>query len=135
VDPPNTIPSSFALNSDMLVLYDHIITCLQREVRQVEENELFEQMLLRGSQAALERQPSTTDIDALMRGMMLTPQNSTMAIGPQSNRHHAANITSGPWSVNGYESRYERGTGETILTSGIKVGKRSRNGSSRNLVA
>jgi hypothetical protein len=104
-------------------MYDHIIMCLWSEVRHLEENELFEPMLLRGSQAALERQPSTTDIDALMRSMMVTPQNST--IGLQSN-YHTANITNGPWSMNGYESHYERGTGETILTSGIKVGKRSR---------
>jgi len=108
-------------------MYDHIITCLRSEVRQLEENELFEQMLLRGSQAALERQPSRTDIDALMRSMMITPQNSTVT--PQSNRHHAANATYGPWSMNGpgYEPRYEKGTGETILTSETKIGKRSRN--------
>jgi hypothetical protein len=109
----------------MLVLYDHIMTRLRSEVRQLEDNELFEQMLLRGSQAALERQPSTTDIDALMRSMMFTPQNST--IGRQSNRQQVAGVTSGPWSVNP-----ERGAGETILS---KIGKRSRNGSSRNLVA
>lgn len=111
-------------------MYDHIITSLRSEVHQLEENELFEQMLLRGSQAALERQPSTTDIDALMQSMMVTPQHTT--IGPQPNRHLVTNITNGPWSVNRYESR---GTGETILTSGIKVGKRSRNGSSRNFAA
>jgi len=103
-------------------MYDQIITCLRSEVRQLEENELFEQMLLRGSQAALERQPSTTDIDALMRSMMITPQNSTV-----TPHHHAANVTKGPWSMNGYESRYEKGTGEHILTSGTKIGKRSRN--------
>jgi hypothetical protein len=93
--------------------------CLQSEVRQLEENELFEQMLLRGSQAALEQQPSTTDIDTLMRSMMVTPQNSTVT--SQSNRHHTVNVTNSPWSMNGYKSRYEQGTGET------KIGKRSRN--------
>jgi hypothetical protein len=114
-------------------MYDHILTLLRSEVRQLEEDELFEQMLLRGSQAGLERQPVTTDIDALLRSMMITPQNN--AIGSQPSRHHSDNIASGPWSVNGYESQHERGAGETILTSGIKAGKRSRNGSSRNLVA
>jgi hypothetical protein len=104
---------------------------MRSKIRQLEENELFEQMLLRGSQAGLERQPTTTDIDVLMRSMMVSPP-STTAIAPPPN---ATGVTKGPWSVNGYESRYERGTGTANLTSGIKAGKRSRNGSSRKLVA
>ena len=104
---------------------------MRSKIRQLEENELFERMLLRGSQAGLERQPTTTDIDVLMRSMMVSPQKTTIA--PQ---HNAAGVTQGPWSVNGYESRYERGTGGSAnLTSGITAGKRSRNGSSRRPVA
>jgi len=113
----------FALNSGISVLHDQILTSLRNKVRQLEENELFEQMLLRGSQAALELQPSTTDIDVLMQSMMVTPQSNT--VGQSS--HRPVNVT-----VNGNESRYERGTEETM---GTKAGKRSRNGSSRNLVA
>jgi hypothetical protein len=112
-------------------MFDHILTLLRSEVRQLEENELFEQMLLRGSQAGLDRQPITSDIDALMRSMMVTPQNNVIGTQPS---HPSATVASGPWSANGYEARHER-AGETILTSGIKAGKRSRNGSSRNLVA
>ena len=68
----------FPLNSGLLndfsfyrtVLYDHVMGNLRQAVAQLEENELFEQTLRRGSQAALQIQPSTNDIDALMRSMM-----------------------------------------------------------------
>lgn len=43
---------------------------LRRAVAQLDENELFEQTLRRGSQAALEIQPSTNDINTLMQSMM-----------------------------------------------------------------
>jgi len=52
------------------LLYDHVMGNLRQAVAQLEENELFEQTLRRGSQAALQIQPSTNDIDALMRSMM-----------------------------------------------------------------
>ena len=52
------------------VLYDHVMGNLRQAVAQIEENELFEQTLRRGSQAALQIQPSTNDIDTLMRSMM-----------------------------------------------------------------
>lgn len=52
------------------VLYDHVMGNLRQAVAQLEENELFEQTLRRGSQAALQIQPSTNDIDTLMRSMM-----------------------------------------------------------------
>ena len=52
------------------VLYDQVMGNLRQAVAQLEENELFEQTLRRGSQAALQIQPSTNDIDALMRSMM-----------------------------------------------------------------
>lgn len=52
------------------VLYDHVMGNLRQAVAQLEENELFEQTLRRGSRAALQIQPSTNDIDTLMRSMM-----------------------------------------------------------------
>ena len=108
------------------------MACLRNEVRQLEENEMFERTLLRGSQVALEELPSTADIDALMRSMMVAPQSKLNTVMPYVRQQ---GITSGPWSVNGNDPRHVKEGGETILTSGIKVGKRSRNGSSRNLVA
>ena len=56
-----------------------MLKCMRSNILQLEETEHFEQMLLRGSQAGLERRPTTTDIDVLMRGMMVSPQNTTIA--------------------------------------------------------
>ncbi|KAF8912095.1 hypothetical protein CPB84DRAFT_1841794 [Gymnopilus junonius] len=56
--------------ADSKVIFESIMTSLRAEVAQLQENELFEKILLRGSKAALETQPSTNDIDALMRSMM-----------------------------------------------------------------
>lgn len=68
------------------VLYDHVMGNLRQAVAQLEENELFEQTLRRGSQAALQIQPSTNDIDALMRSMM---SGDNMPIRKQrKNRQH-----------------------------------------------
>lgn len=58
------------LSFSIVVLYDHVMGNLRQAVAQLEENELFEQTLRRGSQAALQIQPSTNDIDTLMRSMM-----------------------------------------------------------------
>jgi hypothetical protein len=98
----------------------------------LEENEVFEQTLLRGSQVSLEQQPSTADIDTLMRSMMATPKNN--AIVPeswQSSDSYPIGVMNRPLSVNGSEPQYDKGAGEI---SGIKASKRSRNGSYRNLV-
>jgi hypothetical protein len=43
---------------------------LRQKVHELEEDELFERTLLRGSQAGLEPQPSSGDIDVIMRSMM-----------------------------------------------------------------
>ncbi|KDR72675.1 hypothetical protein GALMADRAFT_228948 [Galerina marginata CBS 339.88] len=52
------------------VLFERVMTTLHAEVANLHENEVFEQILRRGSKAALETQPSTNNIDALMRSMM-----------------------------------------------------------------
>ncbi|KAF9013175.1 hypothetical protein BDQ17DRAFT_1404738 [Cyathus striatus] len=55
---------------DRQALFQKIMQNLRIEIQQLEENDLYEQTLLRGSQVALQRQPITTDIDALMKSMM-----------------------------------------------------------------
>ena len=43
---------------------------LRREVSKLQEDELFDQILLRGSRAALQPQPTTSDIDTILKSMM-----------------------------------------------------------------
>jgi len=79
-DPLLTIPQSGGMpvrisereldHVEEKMLYEHVMGNLRQAVAQLEENELFEQTLRRGSQAALQIQPSTNDIDTLMRSMM-----------------------------------------------------------------
>ncbi|EIN12970.1 hypothetical protein PUNSTDRAFT_131200 [Punctularia strigosozonata HHB-11173 SS5] len=52
------------------MLFEHVMNNLRRQVRLLEENELFERTLSRPSQVAQTPLPSTNDIDALMRSMM-----------------------------------------------------------------
>ena len=52
------------------VLYEHVMGNLRRQIRLLEENELFERTLLQQSQVAQSPLPSTNDLDALMRSMM-----------------------------------------------------------------
>ncbi|KAJ7160050.1 hypothetical protein C8R46DRAFT_361797 [Mycena filopes] len=69
------------------VLSERIVRNLRMRVEELEENELFEQTMLRGSQAGLEEQTVVKDIDALMRGMMGSP-------APAAD----ATISEGPWN-------------------------------------
>ncbi|KAG5645984.1 hypothetical protein DXG03_004585 [Asterophora parasitica] len=112
-------------------LYERIMTSLRLVVRDLEDNELFERTLLKGSQAALEQQPSTNDIDALMRSMMVAPTPQSSINGIASGRGRSdSRVTSGPWAVNGNGKGVEHD--ESLLTTGVTPGKRSRNGSRRN---
>lgn len=108
---------------------------LRHQVQQLEENELFEQTLMRGSQAILEQPPTTNDIDVLMQSMMgVTTNTTTHGIGQTNGRQTRTNgnfpITNGPWNSNGpyYEDGAEL---DSANTSGATAGKRSRNGISR----
>lgn len=105
-----------------IVRFNEALAFLRREVQELEDNELFEQTLLRGSQATLEQQPGTSDIDALMRSMMVAPSVARQ----QQSTWNDTETTNRTWTPNGY---YER---STDLPSGVKAGKRSRNGSRRN---
>jgi len=49
---------------------------LRKEVRKLEEDELFERTILQGSQIGQEEQPSSNDIDVIMRSMMRPPKVS-----------------------------------------------------------
>ncbi|PSR70554.1 hypothetical protein PHLCEN_2v13593 [Hermanssonia centrifuga] len=53
-------------------LFEQVMDNLRREVRLLQENDLFEQTVLRGSLVTDEQQPSS-DIDAIMRSMMGPP--------------------------------------------------------------
>jgi len=77
------------------VLSERIVRNLRLKVEELEENELFEQTMLWGSQAGLDEQTIPSDIDSLMRGMM----------GPPSAADSSANatVTNGPWNQSAYE--------------------------------
>ncbi|RDB21601.1 hypothetical protein Hypma_011204 [Hypsizygus marmoreus] len=55
------------------LLYEQVVASLRAAVRSLEENEIVEQKMLKSSQAPLEQPPSTTDIDSLMRSLMVAP--------------------------------------------------------------
>ncbi|KAK2465400.1 hypothetical protein APHAL10511_002754 [Amanita phalloides] len=74
-------------------LYEKVMLSLRRQVRELEENDLFDQMLLRGSQAGLVQPPSTNDIDKLMRSMMGSNVQATSSF----QRSEAVNVAPGPW--------------------------------------
>jgi len=112
-------------------LYERVVYSLRDAVQMLEENELFEKTLLRGSQAALEQQPSTSDIDSLLRSMMVTPQQPTTD-DCQDRGRGLAGVTDGPWVVNGTGDGTEGEPKELLALGRMKPGKRSRNGSRRN---
>ncbi len=130
-----------------VVMYERVMASLRAEVAQLRENELFEQILRRGSKAALDVQPMTGDIDALMRSMMGSgmdlnkgPQMGKVPVKSEPSRGPppttGPGITNGPWNNFGEpseaERRYSTLSTENIL-SGTTAGKRSRNGTSRKL--
>ncbi|PFH49970.1 hypothetical protein AMATHDRAFT_4442 [Amanita thiersii Skay4041] len=78
-------------------LHDKVIANLRLQVREVEENDIFEQTLLRGSQVARVQPPSTDDIDKLMRSMMGTNVQSTSKFGHGGGNPTAASLSPGPW--------------------------------------
>ena len=133
------------------VLSESIIASLSSEINRLREDDLYEQTLLRGSRAGLEPQPSTNDIDTLMRSMM----GPSMDIGsqpymgrnsllqPQRGRTTGAGIVDGPWNNFGQPYvglNFDRrdalaiGDGKALqssTTSTSTIGKRSRNGASK----
>ncbi|KXN86491.1 hypothetical protein AN958_10005 [Leucoagaricus sp. SymC.cos] len=113
-------------------MVDKILKNLRAKIRQLEEDEMFEQTLLRGSQVGLEARPSTNDIDTLMKSMMsLTEGPAGKVIGRAADE----TLTDGPWNTNVYDRSVVSAAGmESILgnmTTSSTVGKRSRSGKSR----
>lgn len=139
----------------LLALSKRIISSLSSEISRLRDDDLYEQTLLRGSKAALELQPSTTDIDDLMRGMMgpslhigsgpYMGRNSL--IQPQKGKISGAGIEDGPWNNFGHpstgfnldkkESRLDASEDAKNLDNSAAttstIGKRSRNGTSRSI--
>jgi hypothetical protein len=82
--------------------FQRTLNKLRAAVEELEENELFEQTMLRGSQAALEEEMIPNDIDTLMLSMMGGSSRITTA---DSSANANATVTDGPWN----KSRYEGG--------------------------
>jgi hypothetical protein len=99
-----------------IALYERVMRSLRQHVHQIEENDIYDQILLRGSQVVLEPQPSTTDITGLMQRMM----------GGSVTARQAA-IADGPWNHTGWNAH---DTGDTsVSTAGrmiLKSGGRPR---------
>lgn len=121
-------------------LYESILRNLRAAVNRVKEDELFDQILLRHSTAVLEPQPSTHDLDSLMKSMMgpaLTLNTTGSAFLPSSPPQTIASepeITNGPWNNFGIPASFER-RDSTLPenASGTTVGKRSRKGTQRKM--
>ncbi|KAJ6611429.1 hypothetical protein B0H10DRAFT_2437517 [Mycena sp. CBHHK59/15] len=98
------------------LLSERIMRNLRALVEEVEENELFEQTMLRGSQAGLEEQIIPKDIDTILLSMM----GSTPAAAATGN----TTVTNGPWNQSVY--RYEGGGGAASIYVGGSAGKRTK---------
>ncbi|KAF7299733.1 hypothetical protein HMN09_00979100 [Mycena chlorophos] len=68
------------------ILHERILRNLRAKIAELEDDELFEKAILRGSQVGMEDYAVPSDIDNLMRDMMLTgaaaAPNSSTAPGP-----------------------------------------------------
>jgi len=117
---------------------------LQSAVSNIKEQFIYDQILERGSKAAIEELGESNDIDALMRSMMGPSMN--IAAGNNNNGRrpvtgitiNTSSMTNGPWNNFGQPSESERrakllfSPTNDVTLSGTTVGKRSRNGTSRN---
>jgi hypothetical protein len=134
-------------------LSERLVASLTAEIDRLREDHLYEQILLRDSGTALEPQPSTNDINALMRSMM----GPTMDIGSkpymgrnsllqeQKGKTSGAGIVDGPWNNFGKSAagfHFEKMDSEVDVAGDTRdlqsstaststVGKRSRSGAPR----
>jgi hypothetical protein len=76
-----------------IALVEQVMRSLQRQVQLLQENDLFEQTVLRGSQVGHEIQPTSNDIDVLIQGLMSHDEDAMMT--------DDAPITNGPWNYHG----------------------------------
>ncbi|KAJ7486189.1 hypothetical protein B0H11DRAFT_1913905 [Mycena galericulata] len=77
---------------DERMQFERVLRNLRAKVEELEENELFEQTMLRGSQAGLEEQ-TIPDIDALMLSMMGSTDSSANTT-----------VANGPWNQSAYKA-------------------------------
>ena len=76
-----------------IALYEQVMRSLRREVQLLQENDLFEQTVLRGSQVGHEIQPVSNDIDVLIQSLMSHDEDVMIT--------DDAPITNGPWNYHG----------------------------------
>ncbi|KAJ2926307.1 hypothetical protein H1R20_g10787, partial [Candolleomyces eurysporus] len=96
-------------------LFERILANLRAEMKRLDEEEIYERAMMKGSQIGLEYQAPTTDIDRIMRSMMspgftLTPSSSQHQAGlsgvpttptktsPTPLPRSTAPIANGPWN-------------------------------------
>ena len=65
----------------LVVMFEVVMKRLRDRVKQLEDDELFEQMFLRGTQVGLE-QPSSDDVDGIMRSLMSTSVEAPSPTSP-----------------------------------------------------
>ncbi|TFK27546.1 hypothetical protein FA15DRAFT_666221 [Coprinopsis marcescibilis] len=61
-------------------LFESIIRNLRTEIKRLDDEEIYERTMFKGSQIGLEAQPPTSDIDKIMRSMM----GSALSLNPSS---------------------------------------------------
>jgi len=69
------------------VLFEQVMRSLRWHVQELEKDAMIEERMLRGSQIALEPQPSSNDINKIMQGMMgvaLSTSSSPMNVDDSS---------------------------------------------------
>lgn len=120
-------------------MVEKIMKNLRVKIQELEEDELFEQTLLRGSQIGQETRPSTNDIDVLMKSMMTTGISLTEGSGAQIfGRAARETLTDGPWISTNRQGMREgnlmAGTDKISMNAApSSAGKRSRSGKSRKI--
>ena len=100
-----SIPQHYSVSYLIAVIHEQILRSLRYRIHLIQEDALFEQTLLRGSQAAstaLEHNsvPTTGDIDTLLKSMMVTvsPPTNANANVVNTPTNMTGTATAGPWN-------------------------------------
>ncbi|KAL0961399.1 hypothetical protein HGRIS_006350 [Hohenbuehelia grisea] len=104
-------------------LFEQTMRFLRAKVTEVEENELFEQIIVRNSHIETEPLPTSRDIDMIMRSMMISP-----SAPPHSTPRHTrvGNVTDapgGPWLSNGRGAEFSFESTEKRSAAGMSAPK------------
>lgn len=99
--PP--ISQHYRISYLITVIHEQILRSLRYRIHLIQEDALFEQTLLRSSQAAstaLEHNsvPTTGDIDTLLKSMMVSPPTNANADVGSTTANTTGTTTVGPWS-------------------------------------